>query len=94
MWIVMHKWSLRRQEGDIKEFLDEEIENDVIVRVAGTEKARLTAMRKFLGGMEDASAPGPDETIVVFRRLDPSAPGGIGYAVSAQLFNERPTVAS
>lgn len=83
----MHKWSLR---GSGNEMLpDEEVARDVIVRVAGTERARLTAMRRLLGGREDASAYGPHDT-VLFRRLDPTAPGGIGYMVSAQLFSRRP----
>lgn len=79
--ITMHLYSL---EPDFN--VGDELREDVTVSIDETEEARMAAVRKLLGGEEDAMAGVEKHPAVrLFRRLDAAAPGGIGYMVAAQL---------
>lgn len=77
--IVMSKWTL-----DVWEDPSVRVEADVSAGVDGTEESQLDAVRKLLGGAEDATGEGPDGAML-FRRLDRDAPGGVGWMVSGRL---------
>jgi hypothetical protein len=81
--LVMSKWTMNDQMGPVTLLvLDSRVEID------DSEAARLGAMRELLGGAEDAAEVTEDGRIILFRRLDLAAPGGIGFMVTAQLFDE------
>lgn len=87
--VMMHKWTL-----DAGENPDVLVAENVLVQIDWSEGevARLAivraAIRKLLGGREDASAEAPAGGATLFRRLDPNAPGGVGWMVSGQLISD------
>lgn len=78
----MHRFSLTESYG-----IADTLDDDVSVTVAETEGARIREVRELLGGTEDAMAYSEAHETLMFRRLDATAPGGVGYMVAAQLFD-------
>jgi hypothetical protein len=78
--LKMHVYALR-QDLTPAQVLKE----NITLAVEDAEASRMAAVRKELGGLEDAQAWNVKHQVMLFRRLDPSAPGGVGRMVAAQI---------
>lgn len=78
--VLMHKWALTPDGKGPGELVAE----NVLVQVDESEEARFGAVKELLGGAVDGVHEREDGARL-FRRLDPTAPGGVGWMVSGQL---------